>query len=111
MPLHKKLTHCAAVSLCIHVFAVQNNDGMFTIMQLVGMLRGIASGMRYLSDMGYVHRVCLNTSTYHINFSLCLIRIAVVVIYTCYSCIPKLGLLDNFHTNFAVLVLFCLFRI
>jgi len=23
----------------------------------VGMMRGIASGMRYLSEMGYVHRV------------------------------------------------------
>ncbi|KAK7093365.1 ephrin type-A receptor 4-like isoform X2 [Littorina saxatilis] len=32
------------------------NDGKFTVMQLVGMMRGIASGMGYLSDMGYVHR-------------------------------------------------------
>ncbi|XP_062605809.1 ephrin type-B receptor 1-B-like isoform X3 [Saccostrea cucullata] len=35
---------------------LRNNDGKFTIMQLVGMMRGIALGMRYLSNMGYVHR-------------------------------------------------------
>ncbi|XP_077169698.1 ephrin type-B receptor 4 [Paroedura picta] len=35
---------------------LRSNDGQFTPIQLVGMLRGIASGMRYLSDMSYVHR-------------------------------------------------------
>ncbi len=34
----------------------QQNDGQFTVIQLVGMLRGIAAGMKYLCDMNYVHR-------------------------------------------------------
>uniref|UniRef100_A0A4W4FDK6 receptor protein-tyrosine kinase n=1 Tax=Electrophorus electricus TaxID=8005 RepID=A0A4W4FDK6_ELEEL len=35
---------------------LRRNDGQFTIIQLVGILRGIAAGMTYLSDLGYVHR-------------------------------------------------------
>ena len=31
------------------------------------MLRGIASGMRYLSDMGYVHRVCFESLIYFVK--------------------------------------------
>lgn len=32
------------------------NDGKFQMMQLVGMMRGIAYGMQYLAEMNYVHR-------------------------------------------------------
>ena len=39
---------------------LQNNDGKFTVLQLVGMLRGIASGMRYLAEISFVHRVIAN---------------------------------------------------
>ncbi|KAM9039087.1 ephrin type-A receptor 10 isoform X2 [Sarcophilus harrisii] len=31
-------------------------DGQLTVSQLLGLLPGVASGMRYLSEMGYVHR-------------------------------------------------------
>lgn len=35
---------------------LQSRDGQFTALQLVGMMRGVAVGMTYLSDMGYIHR-------------------------------------------------------
>ena len=37
----------------------QQNDSKLTILQLAGMMRGVASGMRYLAEMGFVHRVGL----------------------------------------------------
>lgn len=60
-PVSKAAAAAAAVSravltcLCA-ASRLQKHDGQFTVIQLVGMLRGIAAGMRYLSDMGYVHR-------------------------------------------------------
>uniref|UniRef100_A0A8C8D638 Ephrin type-A receptor 7 n=1 Tax=Oncorhynchus tshawytscha TaxID=74940 RepID=A0A8C8D638_ONCTS len=35
---------------------LRRHDGQFTIIQLVGVLRGIAAGMTYLADLGYIHR-------------------------------------------------------
>uniref|UniRef100_A0A914DTB2 receptor protein-tyrosine kinase n=1 Tax=Acrobeloides nanus TaxID=290746 RepID=A0A914DTB2_9BILA len=37
-------------------FLRSNDNGSISIQQLVEMLCGIASGMKYLNDMGYVHR-------------------------------------------------------
>lgn len=42
--------------LLVYRLFLQQNDGQFTVIQLVGMLRGIAAGMKYLCDMNYVHR-------------------------------------------------------
>ncbi|XP_053704767.1 ephrin type-A receptor 2 isoform X2 [Synchiropus splendidus] len=35
---------------------LRDHDGEFSSFQLVGMMRGIAAGMKYLSEMSYVHR-------------------------------------------------------
>ncbi|XP_069506480.1 ephrin type-B receptor 5-like isoform X2 [Ambystoma mexicanum] len=35
---------------------LRQNEGNFSVIQMVGMLRGIAAGMRFLSDKNYVHR-------------------------------------------------------
>ena len=44
--------------MCVqpYVFPPQDHDGELPSFQLVGMMRGIAAGMKYLSDMSYVHR-------------------------------------------------------
>ncbi|KAJ3593729.1 hypothetical protein NHX12_006063 [Muraenolepis orangiensis] len=35
---------------------LRTHDDQFTAVQLSGLLRGVAEGMTYLSDMGYIHR-------------------------------------------------------
>uniref|UniRef100_A0A8C4YST2 Ephrin type-A receptor 10 n=1 Tax=Gopherus evgoodei TaxID=1825980 RepID=A0A8C4YST2_9SAUR len=35
---------------------LRKHEGQFTATQLTGMLHGIASGMKYLTEMGYVHK-------------------------------------------------------
>ncbi|XP_025050674.1 ephrin type-A receptor 10-like, partial [Alligator sinensis] len=35
---------------------LRKHEGQFTATQLMGMLHGIAAGMKYLTEMGYVHR-------------------------------------------------------
>ncbi|XP_058853476.1 ephrin type-A receptor 7-like isoform X1 [Acipenser ruthenus] len=35
---------------------LRKHEGQFTVIQLIGMLCGIASGMKYLTEMGYIHK-------------------------------------------------------
>ena len=40
----------------------QHHDTKFSVSELLGMARGVASGMTYLSDRGYIHRVnCISS--------------------------------------------------
>lgn len=34
----------------------QENEDQFSVLQLVGMVRGVGAGMRYLSERNFVHR-------------------------------------------------------
>lgn len=36
---------------------VKNHEGKLTTLQLIGMVRGVATGMVYLSAINFVHRV------------------------------------------------------
>ena len=36
---------------------LQENDSRFSSLQLLGMARGVSSGMTYLSEISFIHRV------------------------------------------------------
>ncbi|XP_031752075.1 ephrin type-A receptor 7 [Xenopus tropicalis] len=48
---------------------VRKNDGQLTVPQLIGMLTGIASGMKYLTEMSYIHK-CLAANKILVNSNL-----------------------------------------
>lgn len=37
-------------------YIFKENEDQFSVLQLVGMLRGVGAGMRYLSERNFVHR-------------------------------------------------------
>ncbi|XP_073418512.1 ephrin type-A receptor 10 [Dendrobates tinctorius] len=48
---------------------LRKNEGKITVPQLVGMLTGIASGMKYLTEMSYIHK-CLAAHKVLVNSNL-----------------------------------------
>ena len=50
-------------------FLRTNDNGRLTMHQLVQLLQGIASGMKYLTEKGYVHRVSLYLELFGDNLS------------------------------------------
>ena len=41
-------------------FLSKDHEGKLTTLQLIGMVRGVASGMLYLSAMNFIHRVSIS---------------------------------------------------
>lgn len=38
------------------LYSPQKHEGQLSVMQLIDMLAGVASGMKYLTEMGFVHK-------------------------------------------------------
>lgn len=49
---HPSLLLCSVVS-CLNT---QKHEGQLSVMQLMDMLTGVVSGMKYLTEMGFVHK-------------------------------------------------------
>ena len=43
----------------LYMYFMQENDMQFVVEELLEMARGVASGMKCLSEMGFVHRVSI----------------------------------------------------
>lgn len=48
---------------------LRKNEGQFSVPQLVGMLTGVAAGMKYLTEMSYIHK-CLAAHKVLVNSNL-----------------------------------------
>ena len=49
--------------MTVYIYNVQKNDEQFKSTRLVKMALGVAKGMNYLSEVGYVHRVSETVAT------------------------------------------------
>ena len=101
---------------------LKNNEGKLTTLQLIGMVRGVASGMVYLSAINFVHRVSKwdlenqpsiqdNTLSGHVVRGLCHIILyfacAVLIfsnLFCCYTSLFVYHILLSFHLNLLCLL-------